>query len=111
MMSRQLQISRTRESTFKHKEHLLGKTSQISFQFVSLPSENIHFVSQGHLLLLQLHDFFLCLINNSFQLGVLLFQLSDRSQLLVDKFTILTRRLLCHCKIKVLLLQSLLHFV
>ena len=47
MMSWQLQIRRTKEGTFKHKEHLLGKTSQISFQFVSLPSENINFVCQG----------------------------------------------------------------
>ena len=43
----------------EHEEHLLGKTSQISFQFVPLSGENIHFVSQCHLLLLQLCSFFL----------------------------------------------------
>ena len=77
MMSRQLQVSQTRESTFKHKEHLLGKVSQISLQFVFPPSEIFDFVGQGHLVLLQLHEFFFCFINGNLQLGVLFFQLAD----------------------------------
>ena len=53
-MSRQLQISRTRESTFKLQEHLLTESSQISLQFTLLLSEISNLVSQGLLVLLQL---------------------------------------------------------
>ena len=62
-----------RKSSFEHEEHLLGKTSQISFQFVPLLSEIANSVYQGHLLLLQLHDFLLRFIESGFQLGVLFF--------------------------------------
>ena len=73
MMSQRLRISQTRKSTFERKDHLLGESSQISLQFVSLPSEISDLVSQGHLVLLQLHDLFILFINSSLQLGVLFF--------------------------------------
>ena len=77
MVSRQWQISWTRESTFKHKEHLLGESSQISLQFVPLSSEISNLVRQALLVLLQMHDFFVGFVNVSLQLGVFLFQLAD----------------------------------
>ena len=76
MMSRRLQNSRIRESTFEHEEHLLGKASQISLQVISPSSEISDFFSQGHLVLLQLHDLFVGFIDGSLQFGVLLFQLA-----------------------------------
>ena len=61
------------KSTFKHKEQLLGESSQINLQLVPLPSEISNFVGQGRFVFLQMHDFLVGLADGSLQFGVFIF--------------------------------------
>ena len=77
MSSRQQQVSRAKESTFKHDEQLLGKSSQIILQVISLAGDVFHFVGQGPLVLLQTSRLLVGFIKGSLQLDVLFLQFTD----------------------------------
>ena len=77
MSSRQRQVSRFKENTFKHDEQLLGKTSQIILQIVPLASNAFHLLIQIVLVLLQTSRFLIGFTKGSFQLGVFFLQFAD----------------------------------
>jgi len=77
MLSRQQQVSRAKESTFKHDEQLLIKASQITLQIVPPASNAFHLLVQIVLVLLQASRFLIGFVKGSFQPGVFFLQFAD----------------------------------
>ena len=70
-------ICQTWRSTFKHKEQLLGKTTQEGLQISFLPSQFANLVGQGSFVSFQSTNLLVGNPKSSFQIGIVLFELGD----------------------------------
>ena len=68
--------------TFKLDEQLLGKAPQIALQTVPPASDAFHLLAQVEVILLPACTLPVGFVQRRFQLGILFFQLADRSQFL-----------------------------
>ena len=71
--------------TFKLDEQLLGKAPQIALQIVPPASDAFHLLAQVEVLLLRARALLVGFVQSRFQLGILFFQLVDRSQFLFSQ--------------------------
>ena len=92
--------------TFKLDVQLLGKAPQVALQVVPPASDAFHLLAQGEVLLLPTCTLPVGFIQSGLQLGILFFQLADRSQLLFGQSDSVASFLSGSSQILVLLCQS-----
>ena len=96
--------------TFKLDEQLLGKAPQIALQIVPPASDAFHLLAQVEVLLLLARALLVGFVQSRFQLGILFFQLADRSQFLFSQSGPIVSLLSSSSQILILLRQSFSQF-
>ena len=92
--------------TFELDVQLLGKTPQVALQVVPPTSDAFHLLAQVEVLLLLARALLIGFVQSRFQLGILFFQLADRSQFLFSQSDSVVSFLSGSSQILVLLCQS-----
>ena len=96
--------------TFKLDEQLLGKAPQIALQIVPPASDAFHLLVQVEIVLLQARALLVGFVQSRFHLGILFFQLADRSQFLFSQSGSVVSFLSSSSQILILLRQSFSQF-
>ena len=96
--------------TFKLDEQLLGKAPQIALQIVPPASDAFHLLAQVEDLLLLAGALLVGFVQRRFQLGILFFQLADRSQFLFSQSGPVVSLLASSSQILILLRRSFSQF-
>ena len=96
--------------TFKLDEQLLGKTSQIALQIIPPSSNAFLFLALDEIRLLPARALLVGFVQSRFQLGILFFQLADRSQFMFSQSGSVVSFLLSSSQILILLRQSFIQF-
>ena len=92
--------------TFKLDVQLLGEAPQVALQVVPPASDAFHLLAQGEVLLLPTCTLPVGFIQSGLQLGILFFQLADRSQLLFGQSGPVVSLLTGSSQVLILLRQS-----
>ena len=96
--------------TFKLDEQLLGKAPQVALQIVPPASDAFHLLAQVEVLLLPARALLVGFVQSRFQIGILFFQLADRSQFLFSQSGFVVSFLSSSNQILILLRQSFSQF-
>ena len=96
--------------TFKLDIQLLDKAPQIALQIVPPASDAFHLLAQVEVLLLLARALLIGFVQSRFQLGILFFQLADRSQFLFSQSGSVVSFLWSSSQILILLRQSFIQF-
>ena len=96
--------------TFKLDVQLLGEAPQVALQVVPPANDAFHLLAQSEVLLLPTCTLPVGFIQSGLQLGILFFQLADRSQLLFGQSGPVVSLLLGSRQILILFRQSLSQF-
>ena len=96
--------------TFKLDEQLLGKAPQIALLIVPPASDAFHLLVQVEIVLLQARALLVGFVQSRFHLGILFFQLADRSQFLFSQSGPVVSFLSSSSQILILLRQSFSQF-
>ena len=96
--------------TFQLDVQLLGEAPQVTLQVVPPTSDAFHLIVQGEVLLLPTRTLPVGFIQSGLQLGVLFFQLADRSQLLFGQSGLVVSLLTGSSQVLILFRQSFSQF-